>query len=66
MATLHITELGAKQAKALADKLKETPIDHIFVSEMRRTRQTAEIVNQLHHVPMETAPLLNDHRRVTG
>lgn len=59
---VHITELGVEQAKALANKLKEAPIDHIFVSEMRRTHQTAEIVNQFHHAPMETAPLLNDHR----
>lgn len=59
---VHITELGVEQAEALADKLKEAPIDHIYVSEMRRTRQTAEIVNQFHHVPVETTPLLNDHR----
>ena len=59
---VHITELGVKQAEALANKLKETPIDHILVSEMRRTTQTAEIVNEFHHVPMETTPLLNDHR----
>jgi len=58
---VHITELGVKQAQALSDKLKNMPIDHIFVSEMRRTRQTAEIVNRFHHVPMETIPLLNDH-----
>jgi probable phosphoglycerate mutase len=59
---VYITDVGKEQAKALADKLKETSIDYIFVSEMRRTRQTAEIVNQFHHVAMETAPLLNDHR----
>jgi probable phosphoglycerate mutase len=59
---VHITEVGAKQAETLANRLKETPIDRIFVSEMRRTRQTAEIVNQFHHLEMETAPLLNDHR----
>lgn len=59
---VHITDVGVKQAEALADKLKEVPIDHIFVSEMRRTRQTAEIVNQFHDVTIETVPLLNDHR----
>lgn len=59
---VHITELGIAQAKALADKLKNAPIDRIFVSEMRRTSQTAEIVNTFHHVPMEVNPLLNDHR----
>ncbi len=59
---VHITEIGAKQAQKLAAKLKGQPIDHIFVSEMPRTRQTAEVVNEFHHVTVETAPLLNDHR----
>lgn len=59
---VHITSEGTKQAKALAEKLKDVPLDHIFVSEMRRTQQTAEIVNQFHHAPVEIGPLLNDHR----
>jgi probable phosphoglycerate mutase len=59
---VHITDMGTKQAEALAGKLKDKSIDRIFVSELKRTRQTAEIVNQFHHVAMETAPLLNDHR----
>jgi probable phosphoglycerate mutase len=59
---VHITKVGAKQAETLADKLKDVAIDRVFVSEMQRTQQTAEIVNQFHHAPMETVPLLNDHR----
>ena len=59
---VHLTAVGAEQAKTLADKLKKTPIDCIFVSELRRTLQTAEIVNAFHGVPIKTVPLLNDHR----
>jgi broad specificity phosphatase PhoE len=59
---VHITVEGAKQAEALANKLKDMSIDRIFVSELRRTQQTAEIVNQFHHVAVEVEPLLNDHR----
>ena len=59
---VHITAEGTKQAEALAGKLKDTPLDHIFVSELRRTQQTAEIVNAFHHAAIETEPLLNDHR----
>lgn len=59
---VHLTPQGIAQAKALADKLKQTPIERIFVSELKRTRQTAEIVNKFHDIPIETAPLLNDHR----
>ncbi len=59
---VHITAEGTKQAEALADKLKDVSIDRIFTSELRRTQQTAEIVNQFHHVAIEMEPLLNDHR----
>ena len=59
---VHITSEGIKQAEALAHKLKDVPLDRIFVSEMRRTQQTAEIVNRFHHAAIEIEPLLNDHR----
>lgn len=59
---VHITSAGIEQAKALANKLKEIPIDRIFVSELKRTLQTAEIVNAFHGAPIGTVPLLNDHR----
>ncbi len=59
---VHITGEGIKQAEALAAKLRGTSIDRIFVSELRRTQQTAEIVNQFHEVPIEADPLLNDYR----
>ena len=59
---VHITATGIEQAKALAEKLKDVPLDHIFTSELKRTQQTAEIVNQFHNAPVEIDPLLNDHR----
>ena len=59
---VHLTEQGIEQAKALAQKLKEVPFDRIFVSELGRTRQTADIVNEFHGVDIEVDPLLNDHR----
>jgi len=60
---VHITELGTQQAKELADKLHSMPIDRIFVSEMRRTQQTAKFAQDDHDTPVEIeiAPLLNDH-----
>jgi alpha-ribazole phosphatase len=59
---VHLTPQGLQQAQLLADKLKAAPIDHIFISQLKRTRQTADIVNTSHHVPIEVDPLLNDHR----
>jgi probable phosphoglycerate mutase len=59
---VYITQTGKEQAEALAEKLKEIPIDHIFVSELKRTLQTAEIVNRFHNTEIKVVPLLNDHR----
>ena len=59
---VHITSVGEEQAKALAERLKDTPIERILVSELKRTQQTAAIVNEFHNVPIEVAPLLNDHQ----
>lgn len=58
---VHITTLGEEQAKLLAYKLKGIHIDHIFVSELKRTQQTAEIANSYHNAPVEVSSLLNDH-----
>jgi broad specificity phosphatase PhoE len=59
---VHLTDEGIKQAKTLARALKGIPLERIFVSELKRTQQTAAAVNKLHNVPVEIAPLLNDHR----
>ncbi len=59
---VHLTETGIEQASALANKLKTAQIDHILVSELKRTQQTANIVNKYHKVPIVIEPLLNDHR----
>ncbi|MEK7153869.1 MAG: histidine phosphatase family protein [Patescibacteria group bacterium] len=59
---VHITPTGEEQAKTLAQRLKDVPIERIYVSELKRTQQTAAIVNKFHGAPIEIAPLLNDHR----
>jgi broad specificity phosphatase PhoE len=59
---VYVTAIGKEQAEALAEKLKDTPIERIYVSELKRTQQTAAIVNELHSMPIEVDPLLNDHR----
>lgn len=59
---VHLTSVGEEQARALANKLKDVPLERIFVSQLKRTQQTATIVNEFHNVPLEVVPLLNDHR----
>lgn len=59
---VHLTKLGIEQARQVAEKVRDEDFDLIVVSELPRTRQTAEIINQDHHVPILTQPLLNDIR----
>jgi alpha-ribazole phosphatase len=57
-----LTDNGRLQAEAAAQRLAATPIDLIFVSELPRARETAEIVNRLHGAPMHIDARLNDRR----
>jgi len=49
----HLTEKGLKQAKDLAEKLKEKEIQIIFSSPRIRARETAEIVNKILNVKID-------------
>lgn len=59
---VHLNDAGRQQAQVAAELLRDTAIDHIIVSPLPRTRQTAEIVNQFHHVPIEVHPAIADIR----
>lgn len=59
---VRLTELGIRQAEEAAETLKDTAPEQIFVSELWRTRQTADIVNRHHGVTITALPGLNDIR----
>ncbi len=59
---VHLTELGKRQAEEAAGQLRDIPIDRIIVSPLPRTRQTAEIINQYHHAPIEVHEAIADIR----
>lgn len=59
---VSLTETGRQQARIVADKLRDIHFDRIFVSQLPRTRQTAEIINLTRQVEICTQPLLNDIR----
>lgn len=59
---VHLTEAGIAQAQSAALALQDVALDRILVSPLPRTRQTAEIVNQCHAVPIEAHPDLADIR----
>lgn len=59
---VHLTALGVRQAEAAAERLRRAPLARILVSELPHTRQTAEIVDRDHGVPIEVCAALNDIR----
>ena len=59
---VHITKVGIDQANRLAYELKDKRIQHVFVSELKRTQQTAKIVNKFHNSPTTIDARLNDIR----
>ncbi|ALP54355.1 hypothetical protein Tel_15030 [Candidatus Tenderia electrophaga] len=59
---VHLTETGVKQAQHAAEALRHAGLERIIVSPLPRTRQTAEIINRYHHIPIEEHPDINDIR----
>ena len=64
MVDVHLTELGLQQAHKLAAELADIDFDAIFISELPRTRQTAEPINATHNKPIIIDKRINDN--VTG
>jgi alpha-ribazole phosphatase len=58
---VHLTKKGIKQAKELAQQLAHTKFDVVYISELPRTRQTADIINKIHQLPIIADGRLNDH-----
>lgn len=61
-APVHLTGEGRRQAGGAAAALRDVALERIFVSELVRTRETAEIVGRHHGAPIEARPELNDIR----
>jgi len=59
---VRLTARGRRQAERAAEELREAPLERIFCSELLRTRETAQIVNQFHGVTIQVHPGINDIR----
>jgi len=59
---VHLSEIGINQAIALSDKLKMAVFERVYISELRRTKQTAEYINKYHNAPVVVDDRLNDNR----
>ena len=57
---VHLSKKGKQQAEEISEKLKDVPFEHIFISEMPRTRETANIINKHHNKKMTVEPRFND------
>lgn len=59
---VHLTELGKKEAKIVAGKLREVPLELIIISEFPRTKETAEIIKEGHYVQIAIDNRINDRK----
>ncbi|MCR4330649.1 MAG: class I tRNA ligase family protein, partial [Patescibacteria group bacterium] len=58
--TYGLTKKGEKEAKELGSELKHASVDYVYSSEVRRARQTAEIIGKKLGVPVSMAKDLNE------
>lgn len=56
----HLTKRGREQARHLRDELASIPFDALVCSDLLRCRDTADIVNEAHGLPVQPTPLLRE------
>ena len=59
---VYLSDEGIKQAENLQDLLKDVDYDAVYISELSRTRQTAEIVNEAHNKELIVDARINDNK----
>lgn len=57
---IPLNNRGKNQAEKLAHRLQHLPIRHIYASDLKRARQTAEAVANRLNLPVHTCPLLRE------
>jgi broad specificity phosphatase PhoE len=55
-----LTEVGRRQAHELAERLAYTDLDAIYSSDLRRARETAEIIGRTQGLDVKTTPALRE------
>lgn len=59
---VHLSDRGIEQVKKVAEDLRNTGLTHIYISQLPRTRQTADIINKYHDLELIQDPRINDNR----
>ena len=64
----NLSEQGKEQVRVLGEELRGLHFDVMFVSDLHRTVQTAELLNEVLQLPMIKTPILRerDWGEVTG
>lgn len=57
-----LSKKGEREASKLADDLSDVAFSVIYVSELKRTQQTAKIINEFHKVKIRVDRRLNDNK----
>lgn len=55
-----LTPLGRRQARALADALRDEPIGRVVSSDLARARDTARLIAEPRRLPVDTTPALRE------
>ena len=55
-----LNEKGREQARQVAERLREEPVDVVVASDLQRAIETAEIIAAPHGLPVVTMPLLRE------
>ncbi|HEX5322657.1 MAG TPA: histidine phosphatase family protein [Capsulimonadaceae bacterium] len=55
-----LTQIGLRQAEALADRLSHVPLNAVYASDLGRARQTAEIVARRHSLTITALPAFRE------
>jgi broad specificity phosphatase PhoE len=59
---VELSELGRRQANAIADRLRTELVEHIYTSDLQRARETAEIIAAAHGLAITPDSRLREFR----
>ena len=56
----HLSQKGIEQSRLLRDQLRDIPFNALLTSDLKRAVDTASILNEPHHLPIQTCSLLRE------
>ena len=59
---VHLTDLGKKQARKVAEKMRNIKFDLVIISEFPRTKETALIIAKDSKAKLKVEPRINDRK----